>query len=62
MGRKRNLDWRGDRCAGTPQGPQADPETLVKILGPADLGEGRHPHHTGEFDGTDKHGRFHEER
>jgi cytochrome c oxidase subunit 1 len=48
--------------AAPPQGPQADPETLVKILGPADLGQGRHPHQTGEFDGTDKHGRFHEER
>ena len=43
-------------------GPQADPETLVKILGPADLGQGRRPHQTGEFDGTHKHGRFHEER
>jgi cytochrome c oxidase subunit 1 len=48
--------------AAPPQGPQADPETLVKVLGPADLGQGRHPHQTGEYDGTDKHGRFHEER
>jgi cytochrome c oxidase subunit 1 len=43
-------------------GPQPDADTLAKVLGPADLGQGRHPHQTGEFDGTDKHGRFHEER
>ena len=43
-------------------GPQVDPETLARVLGSADLGQGRHPHHTGEHDAPGRHGRFHEER
>ena len=36
--------------------------TLVKILGPADLGQGATPTRPVSHDGTDKHGRFHEAR
>ncbi|GAA4716021.1 cytochrome c oxidase subunit I [Pedococcus ginsenosidimutans] len=42
-------------------GLQADPDTLTRIIGPAQVGEGEHGHRTGEYD-QDKHPRFHEER
>ncbi|HEV7172207.1 cytochrome c oxidase subunit I [Pedococcus sp.] len=40
----------------------ADPDTLTRIVGPAQQGEGLHPHHTGDLDRPDQHGRYHEER
>jgi cytochrome c oxidase subunit 1 len=69
---RHNFDWipriRSERPAFDLHHPDAAPvsvrpsaDALSRIVGTADLGEGVHPHHTGDFD-HDKHPRYHEER
>jgi len=41
--------------------PKPSRDVLSRIVGTSDVGEGLHPHHTGDLD-HDKHARFHEER